>query len=941
MRTWRMATSGQSCSAVTISTGLIRSRPAFVESLLAFRGRFSACLAAGRELVSRMMVRFFRAGKFQMLTRCGALAALLSALLPFGPGVRADDFEMALPEEIVRPWIGRQYWSSPLRDWQLAHGRVESVSGGARHEVVLLTHQLKAGDGDLQMSVRLGQLHNHPPENGLGWAGFKFALTGRMAEEYRSALWKGRGISAGVTTAGQLFVGTEVSGKVIAPERLNDFRLVLQADCAGSGAEVMLTAFASDSDELLAVMAASVNKAPLMGNFAIACEPLPKALAAKLEQARPADVADAPNPVDAVDAPKPAGDCRFWFDDWKISGSKVVAHPEQTWGPILWTQYTVNDGVMKMTAHLAPVGAGEDQTVTLQLNQGGGRWKVAGTAKLDGLARTAQFRIDGWEDDRSVEYRVVYGDDHWAGTIRRNPTDQSVLRMAVASCMHDFAFPNQYIAQNMLAQDPDVVFFAGDQIYESVAGHRFMVAATAEDVPRATLDYLPKYWLFGWSFRELLKDRPSVIIPDDHDIYHGNIWGRGGERLSPDPEVSTAEGGYRMHPDWINMVQRTQVSHLPDPYDATPAKNGVGVFYTDLNWGGVSFAIVEDRKWKSAPGDVLRTPVAGSSRKDHITDPGFDTRLLDRPGLSLLGARQMTFLDAWSQDWRHTDLKAVLSATPFCAVATHHGGGGDEHFLYADLDANGWPQTPRDEALKVIRKAHAIMLHGDQHLATLVQHGVDDWGDSGWSYTAPGIANSYPRIWRPAEPGENRLPDAPYYTGDYLDGFKNKVTVWAAASREDHYRADYQPAEKTTLERLKGSGSGYGIVAFDRAQQEITVESWPVHEKLSGPGKGEQSPGWPMTLRVDDLYAREPVAFLPPVVIKGFEQGDRPLVRVVEEASGALVYARRISEAEFLPRVFAEGRYTVLVGEGRADDKKFTGVVATAEGSGQPLEVNW
>jgi len=847
-----------------------------------------------------------------------------------GSSLRAADFEMALPEEIIRPWIGKQYWSSPLKDWQLAHGRVESVRGGPRHEIVLLTHQLAADDGDFQLSVRLGQLQNHPPESGLGWAGFKFALTGKMPEEYRSALWKGRGVSAGITTAGQLFVGTQVSGKLIAAEHLNDFRLVLQADCVGSKAEVMLTAFAGDSDELLSVMAASVNKAPLMGNFAIANEPVPGALAAKLELVKSGAVSE-----------KPAGDCRFWFDDWKISGSKVVAHPDQTWGPVLWSQYTVNDGVLKMTAHLVPVGAGEDQTVTLQLKQSDGRWKVADTATLDPLARTAGFRIDEWEDDRSVEYRVVYGDDYWAGTVRRNPADQSVLRMAVASCMHDFAFPNQYIAQNLLTQDPDLLFFAGDQIYESVTGHPFVVAATAEDVPLAALDYLPKYWLFGWSFRDLLKDRPSVIIPDDHDVYHGNIWGRGGERLSPDLEVSSAEGGYRMHPDWLNMVQRTQVSHLPDPYDATPVKNGIGVFYTDLNWGGISFAIVEDRKWKSAPGDVLRTPVAGSQRKDHITDPDFDTRLLDRPGLSLLGKRQLAFLNEWSQDWRHTDLKAVLSATPFCAVATHHGGGKDEHFLYADLDANGWPQTPRDNALKVIRKAHAIMLHGDQHLATLVQHGVDDWGDSGWSYSAPGIANSYPRIWRPAGSGENRLPDAPYYTGDYLDGFQNKVTVWAAASREDHYNPDYQPEEKTILERLKGSGSGYGIVAFDRVQQEITVESWPVHENLSDPGQGGQSPGWPMTLRVDDLYARQPVAFLPAIVIKGFQEGDRPLVRVIDEASGELVYARRISDAEFQPKVFSEGAYTVLVGEGRADDKKFTGVIATTDGSGKPMEVKW
>ena len=53
------------------------------------------------------------------------------------------------------------------------------------------------------------------------------------------------------------------------------------------------------------------------------------------------------------------------------------------------------------------------------------------------------------------------------------------------------------------------------------------------------------------------------------------------------------------------MVQRVQTSHLPDPFDPTPVLQGICVYYTDLLWGGVSFAILEDRKWKSAPKEQL------------------------------------------------------------------------------------------------------------------------------------------------------------------------------------------------------------------------------------------------------------------------------------------------------------------------------------------------
>ena len=49
------------------------------------------------------------------------------------------------------------------------------------------------------------------------------------------------------------------------------------------------------------------------------------------------------------------------------------------------------------------------------------------------------------------------------------------------------------------------------------------------------------------------------------------------------------------------MVQRCQTWHLPDPYDATPIERGIGVYYTRLRVGGIDFAILEDRKFKSGP----------------------------------------------------------------------------------------------------------------------------------------------------------------------------------------------------------------------------------------------------------------------------------------------------------------------------------------------------
>jgi hypothetical protein len=46
------------------------------------------------------------------------------------------------------------------------------------------------------------------------------------------------------------------------------------------------------------------------------------------------------------------------------------------------------------------------------------------------------------------------------------------------------------------------------------------------------------------------------------------------------------------------MVQHTQTNHLPDAFDPTPVLQNIPVYYTHWNWGPLSFAIVEDRKFK-------------------------------------------------------------------------------------------------------------------------------------------------------------------------------------------------------------------------------------------------------------------------------------------------------------------------------------------------------
>ena len=437
--------------------------------------------------------------------------------------------------------------------------------------------------------------------------------------------------------------------------------------------------------------------------------------------------------------------------------------------------------------------------------------------------------------------------------------------------------------------NPDFIAFVGDQFYESTGGFGIQKAP----LDAAIIDYLRKWFFHGWTWRQLIKDRPSISIPDDHDVYQGNLWGEGGAAQATTQEA----GGYHMPPDWINVVHRTQTAHHPDPYDREPCKQGVTNYYGALTYGGISFAILADRQFKSAPEG--KVPPTGD-RGDHVVDLNFDPKTADLDGLELLGSRQLQFLKEWARDWRGAEMKSVISQTIFTGMATTHGG--NREILRADYDQNGWPQSARNAALREIRKCHAFHLAGDQHLPAVVHYGIDAHRDAGVAFAGPAVNTGYPRWWEPTEKVNARRPGQGI-TGDFTDHFGHPMTVLAVKNGAVKPRTE-------TVENLTDKSSGFGMVRFDKMKRVITIECWPFGADFGQPG-AVQFDTWPVVTSQLDQYARQPVALLPRLVIKG---ADKPLVEIFD-ADGGLVRALRLASAEWQPGVFASGAHRIRVSD--------------------------
>lgn len=729
------------------------------------------------------------------------------------PDPSPDQFSSDWHRTKNRTFLGESFWANPMEDWSVSDGTAVTRTGGGDRNIQLITHQLERTNGSFQMSVHVRRIQAGKKDGG---AGFRI---GRKSElnEYRSNCFAKGGVDAGLID-GQLALDDAIQSIQVDPD--SGYQLQLSGTPKGNRYELSLSALNSRGRSLGSV-STLVAKEAVLGNVSV---------------------------VSNFDARiKNEEGARYAFKHWKVNGDAFTVRPERKFGPILWSMYSLSDSrssegfVLKLSALSGPLGRDSNKTVELQV-QKQGRWTTISSAELDEDAWTAVFRVPNWDEKEATSFQLVYKEEHTDGTstdhirpgiIRANPNNRP-LRLGALTCQKDYGFPYEPVANNLINLDPDLLYFSGDQLYENHGGYGLI----RRPAGLAIHNYLRKYYMFGWAFGEAMRDRPTLCIPDDHDVFHGNIWGEGGAAMKDTAGGTSSKGGYIEPARMVNAVHRSNAGHHPDYFDPTPVKQDISVYYGDMVYGNVSFAILGDRQFKNGPENVD----TGPGRADHVADPDFDTASLDKPGLELLGDRQESFLRHWAKDWRGHSMKVLLSQTVFAGMATHHGKY--DNYLKADLDSGGWPQTARNRTIDILREAMPLHVNGDQHLTSLVQYGVEQQRDSNWSFCVPAIAAGYPRWWRPDElgmPHKNRPSHGNSDTGELKDGLGNKVYVYAIGNPE-------VGSKKNRYELAHQKASGFGLVTIDTEAKTYHLESFKFMIDATDGKTSNQYPGWPVTI---------------------------------------------------------------------------------------------
>ncbi|MDO6518049.1 alkaline phosphatase D family protein [Zobellia uliginosa] len=787
------------------------------------------------------------------------------------PRSDSSSFSVDFTKLNERVWIGSSFWAVPMEDWEIKNDRLEFSGAEIQSRLHVLTHVLGDGEGDFAISGNLGLLEN---KGNKGGAGFAVGIKDRTdPDSVKAACYFGKGISVGVTLEGKAYIDEKME---TLPSGFNFDNFLLELKGKHKAGSTELSLLLTDANGKTKRLQHLV-KGKLDGLIA---------LENKGKQKRGST---------------------FWWGDMQLSGTKIQHRPEQSFGPILWAMYTLSRGRLKLTAQLPPIGAKDAQKVELQFLRKG-KWVKEAKGQIDPVSFTSIFTIDGWDASEDIKYRLRYSFDKerhsYEGVIRQEPTERSLV-FGGLTCQHAMGFPYRPLVENLEKSNPDILYFSGDQLYEGNGG--YPIKRQPED--KAILNYLGKWYMFGWAFGEVLRDRPSICTPDDHDVYQGNLWGEGGEGISFEDweKVRDAHGGLVQTPNFVNVVNKTQCGHMPDAYDRTPMKSNISTWYTHLVYGKVSFAIVSDRLFKSGP-EMVRP---GKGRIDHLTEPAKPGEL-EADELTFVGQRQLDFLNDWVGDWEGANMKVLLSQTLFSNVGTHHGP--KKQFLFGDLDSGGWPKSKRDKVIETIRKACAFHINGDQHLPFVVQYSIDEPRDGGWTFCTPAISTGYPR-W--GQPDSVNIPftDRPGHglpnTGCYRDGFGNDNYIYAVGNPTDDFEE-----ESDRYKKAQKKSSGYGIVTFDTMERTIKMEAIRFLADLERTSEENTFPGWPLTIQQSDNDGRRPVGYLPKLKMAKADQ----VLKIVKEDTRSLVHAMRVKGNTYIPKVFEQGKYTLIIGEG--DTKK-------------------
>jgi alkaline phosphatase D len=391
--------------------------------------------------------------------------------------------------------------------------------------------------------------------------------------------------------------------------------------------------------------------------------------------------------------PSPSGPVpRFAADPFTLGVAS--GYPEAD-SVVLWTRLA--------PAPLQPDGGMPAEAVPV-------RWEMAADERMGRVVRQGIATADaagahsvhvvaqGLEPGRWYWYRFGAGEaTSPIGRTRTAPPPGPVDRLsfAFASCQH---YEQGYFTayRHVIAEDPDLVVFLGDYIYESSWG-RNHVRAHGGGEPMTLAEYRVRHARYRTDpdLQAAHAAVPWVLTWDDHEVVNDYANDRGPVLVPPAQFLARRAAAYRAY-----------YEHLPLPPQMAPDGPHARL-HTRLAWGDLArFHVLDDRQYRSH--QACPRPGRGGSSVV-LAD---ECPALQEPSRTMLGAEQehwlLDGLDRSPARWN------VIAQQTLMAQLDRLPGPGQRFWT------DGWDGYPvaRRRLLDHLRRARAanpLVVSGDVH----------------------------------------------------------------------------------------------------------------------------------------------------------------------------------------------------------------------------------
>jgi alkaline phosphatase D len=284
--------------------------------------------------------------------------------------------------------------------------------------------------------------------------------------------------------------------------------------------------------------------------------------------------------------PRAWGQPRFAADPFTLGVASGYPSPSSV---VLWTRLA--------PVPLQPGGGMEPLSLPV-------RWEVAadeamratvasGTVAADPQwAHSARAEVQGLEADRWYWYRFTAGDARSPiGRTRTAPASHARperLRFAFASCQqYEQGWYGAY--RHMVMDEPDLIAFLGDYIYESTWG-RDLVRSHGAPEPYSLEEYRVRHALYKTDpdLQAAHAACPWIVTWDDHEVDNDYADDRPEDGMEPEAFLARRAAAYQAY-----------YEHLPLPERMRPEGPRMRL-YTQVGWGRLArFFMLDDRQYRS------------------------------------------------------------------------------------------------------------------------------------------------------------------------------------------------------------------------------------------------------------------------------------------------------------------------------------------------------